>query len=150
MCATYHLPNNLEVRSLEEVAPSLPVIFRERILNADDGVLAGQLLIQIGQLLVGEPLGWVAVGVLEVQVVLLGLGLIKLAGSNVQGDFNFSGVSSLLDSAGDQFKGLFGSLDVRSNTALITNVACRLAILLLSQSLKFVVNLSTLAKTFRE
>lgn len=147
---TRHLPNNLEVGSLVEVAPSLPVVLREGVLNADDGVLAGQLLVEVGQLLVGEPLGGVAVGVLEVEVVLLGLGLVELARGNIKRDLNLAGVAGLLDGAGDQFEGLIGSLDIRGDTTLVTNVASRLAILLLGQSLELVVNFSTLAKTLGE
>lgn len=40
-----YIPNNLEVGGLVEVAPCFPVVFRERIFNTDDGVLAGQRLV---------------------------------------------------------------------------------------------------------
>ena len=145
-----YLPNNLEVRGLEEVAPGLPVILSKGVLNADDGVLGGQRLVEVGQLLVGEPLGGVAVGVLEVQVVLLGVALVELAGSNVQGDVNLAGVSGLLNGSGDQVESLLGSLNVGGNTTLVTDVTSRLAVLLLGQSLELVVDLSTLAEGLGE
>ena len=49
------LPNNLEVRCFVEIAPCLPVVFCERILNADNGVLAGQLLVHVRKLVVSDP-----------------------------------------------------------------------------------------------
>lgn len=73
-----HLPNNLEVRGLEEVAPGLPVILSEGVLDGDNGVLGSELLVLVGKLLVGNPLLGVGVGVLEVKVVLLDVGLVEL------------------------------------------------------------------------
>lgn len=58
------LPNNLEVTGLVKVAPSFPVILSKRILNADDRVLLGKLLIQVGQFLVGQPFAAIRLGVL--------------------------------------------------------------------------------------
>lgn len=145
-----HLPNNLEVRGLVEVAPGLPVVLSEGVLDADNGVLGSKRLVEVGQLLVGEPLGGVALRVLEVQVVLLGVGLVELAGGNVKSDVNLAGVAGLLDGLGDQVESLLGSLNVGGNTTLVTNVTSRLAVLLLGQSLKLVVDLSTLAEGLGE
>lgn len=143
-------PNNLEVGRLEEVAPSLPVVFSKGVLNADNGVLVGKGLVQVSQLLVGEPLGWVAVRVLEVKVIFLSVGLVELAGGNVHGDLDLAGVASLLNGLGDEVQGFLSSLNIRRNTTLVTNVASRLAVLLLRQSLQLLVNLSTLAETLGE
>lgn len=145
-----YLPDDLEVRSLVEVAPCLPVILSEGVLNADDGVLAGKVLVQVGQLLIGEPLGGIAVRVLEVKVVFLGIRLVELARGDVHGDVDFASVASLLDGLGDQVQSLLGSLNVRGNTTLVTDVTSGLAVLLLGQSLQLLVNLSTLTETFRE
>ena len=144
------LPNNLEVRGLVEVAPGLPVVLSEGVLDADNGVLGSKRLVEVGQLLVGEPLGGVALRVLEVQVVLLGVGLVELAGGNVKSDVNLAGVAGLLDGLGDQVESLLGSLNVGGNTTLVTNVTSRLAVLLLGQSLELVVDLSTLAEGLGE
>lgn len=145
-----NIPNNLEVGGLVEVAPGLPVVLSEGVLDADDGVLASQRLVQVGQLLVGEPLGGVAVGVLEVKVVLLGVGLVELARGNIHSDVDLAGVTGLLDGLGDQVESLLGGLDIGGNTTLVTDVTGRLAVLLLGQSLELLVDLSTLAKTLRE
>lgn len=144
------IPNNLEVRGLEEVAPSLPVILSERILNADNGVLLGEVFVQVGELFVGEPLLGVTLGILEVEIVFLCVGLVELAGGNVHSDLDLASVSGLLNSLGDQVESLLGSLDIRSNTTLITDVTGRLAVLLLGQGLELLVNLGALAKTFAE
>ena len=142
--------NDLEVGGLVEVAPGLPVILSEGVLNADDGVLASQRLVQVGQLLVGEPLGGVAVGVLEVKVVLLDVTLVELAGGNVQSNVNLASVASLLNGSSDEVESLLSGLNVGGNTTLVTNVTSRLAVLLLGQSLKLVVDLSTLAEGLGE
>lgn len=143
-------PNNLEVRGLEEVAPSLPVILSERILNADNGVLLGEVLVQVGKLLVGEPLLRVAVGVLEVEVVFLDIGLVELARGNVHGNLDLASVSGLLNGLGDQVESLLGGLNIGSDTTLVTDVTGRLAVLLLGQRLELLVDFGTLAETFTE
>lgn len=143
-------PNNLEVRGLEEVAPSLPVVLSERILNADNGILLGEVLVQVGKLLVGEPLLRVALRVLEVEVVFLDIGLVELAGGNVHGNLDLASVSGLFNGLGDQVESLLGGLDIGSNTTLVTDVTGRLAVLLLGQGLELLVNLGTLAETFAE
>ena len=101
-------------------------------------------------MLVGEPLGGVAVRVLEVQVVFLSIGLVEFAGGDIQGDLDVAGVASLLNGLGDQVQSLLGGLDIRSDTTLVTDVAGGLAVLLLSEGLELVVNLSTLTKTLGE
>jgi len=144
------IPNNLEVRGLVEVAPGLPVVLSEGVLDADNGILASKRLVEVGKLLVGEPLGGVAVGVLEVQVVLLGVGLVELAGGNIKGNLDLAGVAGLLNGFGDQVESLLGSLNVGGHTTLVTNVTSGLAVLLLGERLEFVVDLSTLAEGLGE
>lgn len=145
-----HIPNNLEVRGLEEVAPSLPVVLGEGILDADNGVLGSERLVEVGKLLVGEPLALVGLRVLEVKVVLLGVGLVELAGGNVEGDLDLAGVTSLFNGLGDEVKSLLGGLNVGSNTTLVTNVTSGLTVLGLGKGLELVVDLSTLAEGLRE
>lgn len=52
-------------RGLVEVRPGSPVILGEGVLNGDNGVGLGELLVESGKLLVGEPLGLVGVLVLR-------------------------------------------------------------------------------------
>lgn len=144
------ITDNLEVGGLVEVAPGLPVVLSEGVLNADNGVLGSQGLVEVSKLLVGEPLGLVAVGVLEVQVVLLLLGLVELAGGNIHSDVDLAGVTSLGDGLGDQVQSLLGSLNIGSDTTLVTDVTSGLAVLLLGKGLELLVDLSTLAETLGE
>lgn len=144
------ITDNLEVRGLVEVAPCLPVILSKGILDADDWVLGGKLLVLLGKLFVSEPLGWVTFGVLEVQVVLLSFLLVELAGSNIHSDLHASGVASSINSGSDQLQGLISSLDIWGNTTLITDVTSRLAILLLSKRLELLVDLRSLAESLSE
>ena len=139
------ITDNLNVLGLGEVAPGLPVVLGEGVLDADDGVLLGKVSVELRKLLIGEPLGGVALRVLEVQVVLLLLSLVELAGGNVHGDLDLTGVAGLLDGLGDEVKGLIGGLDVGGDTALVTDVASGVTVLLLGKSLELVVDLGTLA-----
>ena len=138
-------PNNLHLAGLVEVAPSLPIILCEWVLDGDNWVLAGELLVLVGELLVGNPLALVTFGVLEVQVVLLGIGVVELAGGDIHGNLDLSSVASLLDSIRDELKSLIGGLNVWSDTTLITDVASGLTVLLLGESLELLVHLGTLA-----
>lgn len=137
--------DNLDVLGLGEVAPGLPVVLSEGVLDGDNGVLLAELGVKVGKLLVAEPLAGVALGVLEVKIVLLLLSLVELAGSNVHGDLDLASVADLLNGIGDELKGLLGSLDIGSDTTLVTDVAGRLAVALLGKTLEGLVNLSTLA-----
>lgn len=144
------ITDNLEVGGLVEVAPGLPVILSEGVLDGDNGVLGSQLLVQIGELLVGDPLGGVALGVLEVEVVLLLLDLVELAGGNVHGNGHLAGVAGLLNGIGDEVKSLLGGLNIGSDTTLVTDVTSGLAVLLLGKGLELLVDLRALAKGLRE
>lgn len=56
---------HLDLGVLGEVAPRLPVVLVERVLDRDDVVLLDELVVELGELLAREPLGRVRVGVLE-------------------------------------------------------------------------------------
>lgn len=144
------ITDNLEVGGLVEVAPGLPVILSEGVLDGDDGVLGSQLLVQVGELLIGDPLGGVTLRVLEVEVVLLLLSLVELAGGNVHGDGHLASVAGLLNGIGDEVKSLLGGLNVGSDTTLVTDVASGLAVLLLGKGLELLVDLRALAEGLRE
>lgn len=139
------IADNLEVGGLVEVAPGLPVVLSEGVLDGDNGVLGSELLVLVGKLLVGDPLALVGVGVLEVKVVLLLVGLVELGGGNIHGDLDLAGVASLFNGVGDEVKSLLSGLNIGSNTTLVTDVASRLTVPLLGEGLQLLVDLSTLA-----
>lgn len=56
---------HLDLGGVGEVAPRLPVVLVERVLDRDDVVLLDELVVELGELLAREPLGRVRVGVLE-------------------------------------------------------------------------------------
>lgn len=64
------ITDNLDVSVGGEVGPSLPVVLVEGVLDGDDVVLLDVAEVDLGELLAGDPLGGVGVGVLEGQVVL--------------------------------------------------------------------------------
>ncbi|KAI6759168.1 hypothetical protein HG531_013929 [Fusarium graminearum] len=144
------ITDNLDVLGLGEVAPSLPVVLSEGVLDGDDGVLLAELRVHVGELLVGDPLGGVGLGVLEVEIVLLLGLLVELTGGDVHGNLHLAGVASLLNGVGDELESLLSSLDIRGNTTLVTDVAGGLAVSLLGKTLKSLVDLSTLAESLRE
>lgn len=144
------ITDNLEVRGLVEVAPGLPVVLSKGVLDGDNGVLGSERLVEVGKLLVGEPLGGVALGVLEVKIVLLLVHLVELAGGNIHGNLDLASVTSLLNGLGDEVQSLLGSLNIGSDTTLVTDVTGRLTVLLLGEILELVVNLGTLAETLGE
>jgi len=102
------------------------------------------------ELLVGDPLAWVAVWVLEVQIVLLDILLVELAGSNIHSNVDLASVTSLLNGLGDELKSLLSSLNIWCDTTLVSDVASGLSVLLLCKTLEDLVNLSTLAKGLSE
>ena len=143
-------PTILEVGGLIEVAPCLPIILSKWILDTDNGVLLGEGLVLLGQLLISDPFGWVTVWVLEVKVVLLHILLVELAGSNIHGDVDLASISGRLNSLGDKLESFLGSLDIWCNTTLVTDITRRLSILLLGKSLQLLINLRTLTKSLGE
>jgi hypothetical protein len=86
---------------------------------------------------------------LEVQVVLLGLGVVELGRSDIHGNLHVS-VAGLVDSGSDKLKSLLSSGNVRRDTTLVTNVTSGLTVLLLGQSLELLVDLGTLTKSLGE
>ena len=148
--ADNNLPNDLEVGCLEEVAPRLPVILGEGVLNRNNWVLGGKRFVLVGQLLIGDPQAFVAIGVLEVEIVLLLVFLVELTGSNIHGYVHLALVTSLFDGVGDEVQCFLSSLDIRSNTTLVTNVTCRLTILLLGKGLQFLIRFRAPSECFTE
>jgi hypothetical protein len=145
-----NIPNNLEVRGLEEVAPCLPVVLGERILDADDGVLLSERFVHVGKLLVGDPLGLVAVGVLEVEVVFLLVLLVELARRNIHGNVHLALIPGLFDGSRDKVQSLLSGLDIGSDSTLVSDITRRLSILLLRKRLELLVDFCAPSESLAE
>jgi hypothetical protein len=116
------------------VGPSLPIVLGEGVLNGTDVVLLAVAVVESGELLTSEPLGWVGFRVLsvswnsnpdflaylEVKIVLALL--VELGGGDVKTDLDLTIVAGLLDGLGKELEGLLGTGDVRSETSLVTDV----------------------------
>jgi hypothetical protein len=100
--------------------PSIPVILIERILNANNRVLLDIRKVEVSQLDTGDPLGWIRVGVLEVEIVFAVF--VEFGGGNVESDFDFSFVAGFLDGFGEELEGLVGTGDVGGESTLVTDV----------------------------
>lgn len=118
-----NLPNDLQVRRLVEVAPGFPIVFTEWILNANDWILADELLVQVRKLLVGKPFALVAIWILEIKIVFACILFVKLARRDVHGNIDFSGISGFLDGLDDEIQSLFCTLDIWRNTSLVTYIS---------------------------
>jgi hypothetical protein len=62
------ISDDLGLGVLGKVGPRLPVVLVERVLDRDDRVLGDHLVVLGGELLAGDPLRRVRVGILEVKV----------------------------------------------------------------------------------
>ena len=131
--------NDLDLGGLVEVGPRLPVVLVEGVLNGADVVLLHVAVVDSGELLTGEPLGLVRVGVLEVKVVLAVL--VELGRGNVETDLDLASVASLLDSLSEEVKGVLGTGDVGGESTLVTDGSGVLAVLLGDDLLEDVVGL---------
>ena len=102
------------------MGPRLPVILIEGVLNRDDGVLLDVAEVEVGELNTRDPLGWIRVRVLEVEVVLALL--VELGRGDIESDLDLALVASLLDGLGEKLEGLLGTRHVGGETSLITDV----------------------------
>ena len=118
------IADDLDAALLREVSPRLPVILVEGILDRHDRVLLDIAEVEVRELLAGDPLRGVGVGVLEVEVVLAVL--VELRGSDIEGDLDAALVAGLLDGLSQELEGLLGARDVGGESSLITDVdGCR-------------------------
>ena len=105
---------------LGEVCPGLPVVLIEGVLDGDDRVLLDETNVKVSELLAGNPLGGVRVGVLKVQVIFALF--VEFGGSNIESDLDLSFISSPLDGLDEELERFLGTADVRRETSLITDV----------------------------
>ena len=124
---------------LTQYRPGFPVVLVEWVLNRRDRVLLEVALVDVGELSTRDPLAWVRVGVLEVQVVLALL--VEFRAGDVKRDVHAALVASHLDSIDQQVKRLVSRLEVRSKATLVTDVGSVNAVLALNDLLERVVHL---------
>mmetsp|Transcript_51016 Transcript_51016/g.119606 ORF Transcript_51016/g.119606 Transcript_51016/m.119606 type:complete len:386 (+) Transcript_51016:757-1914(+) len=126
-----------------ELGVRLPVVLIKGILNGHERVLADPILVVRDHLLrcLLHTVG--ALGILEVQVVLLRLGTVKLRRRHIRSNFDLPGMARFLDRLHEHIKRLVVVLDAWRKTSFISNVAGILAVLLLDDALQVVVDLCT-------
>ena len=126
---------------------SIPIILVEGVLDGDQGVLIAPALVDV-QELVGALLHLGSgVGVLEVEVVMLGILLPELRSGDIGGELDLVGVAGLLDSFHEDVKGFVVVLDVGGEAAFVANVAGILAVLGLDDLLEVVVAFMSVLET---
>jgi hypothetical protein len=128
--------DHLDLGGLVEVDPRGEVVLVEGVLDRANVILLNVWVVEGSELLAGDPLGLVRVGVLrqsasvdigsrsethlEVEVVLAVL--VELGRGNVEADLDLASVAGLLDGLGEEVEGLLGTRDVGSETTLVTDV----------------------------
>lgn len=112
--------DNLDATVGVEVGPSFPVILIEWIFNGYNGVFLDVAEVEVGEFNTRDPLGWVGVRVLEVKIVFSLL--VEFGRRDIQSDFDFTLIASLLDSLGEKFKGFVSTRNVGSKATLVTDV----------------------------
>ncbi|TMW49879.1 hypothetical protein DOY81_005060 [Sarcophaga bullata] len=113
------ITNDLNAGSGSKFSPGIPMILIEGIFNGYNGEVLDEFLVQIGQFFWGQPLGFVAVGVLEIQIV--GTILEEFRCGNIHADFNLAGVTAQSDGIDDKTQGFLVGLNVGCKTTFITD-----------------------------
>lgn len=120
VCHGQVVSDDLDLRIRSEMRPSLPVILVKWILDGYDRVFLDQLKVNVCELLSGDPLCWVGVRVLEVQVILAIL--VKFGRRDIESDLDLALVASLLDCLHEQLKGFLSTAHVRRKSTLVAHV----------------------------
>ena len=109
---------HLAADGVGELLPGRPVAFGAAVLDRDDRVLGGELLVEGDHLVAGVDL---AGGLLE-DVVLLLLH-VELGGGDVEGEVDVLAelVAGVLDGEGDGIEGRLGGLELRGEAAFVTD-----------------------------
>ena len=90
-----HILLYLDISRSSHGGPTFPVILVKGIFNRDDRCIGDELLVQVSQLVRGQPFVGIGVRVLEVQVVLALF--VELGGGNVHADLDLASVAGLLN-----------------------------------------------------
>mmetsp|Transcript_54085 Transcript_54085/g.136063 ORF Transcript_54085/g.136063 Transcript_54085/m.136063 type:complete len:475 (-) Transcript_54085:104-1528(-) len=125
---------------LGHLGVALKVVLVEGVLYRHHRVLVAELLVHVRQLVAADLLAAVVGRRLEVQVVLLVLG-VELGCGDVHADFDLSVVSGVLDGGHEELEALHVVLDVGGEAALVAHVGGVGAVLLLDDVLEAVVHL---------
>lgn len=133
--------DDLDVGGAGQVGPGRPVILVKGILDRDNGVVGNELLVESSELLAGQVLGLVRVGVLEVEIVLAVVE--ELGGSNIHTNLDLVSVTGLGNGSLQELKTLGVVLNVGGESTLVTDVGGILTVLGLDDRLEGVVDLGT-------
>ena len=104
-------------RGGHELAPVVPVVLVEGVLDGDDGIVLDEGLVESGELVAVDPLALVGGGVLEVQIVEEGVAVLlhELGGCDVHADLHLPRVSRLLDRRRQQVQPLLVILRIKTS-----------------------------------
>ena len=102
------------------MGPGFPIILVEGVLDRNDRVFLNVTEVEVGKLNAGDPLAWIRVGVLKVQVVFAIL--VKFGGSDIQGNLDLSLIAGFLDSLGQKLERFVSARNVGSEATLVTNI----------------------------
>jgi hypothetical protein len=102
------------------VGPGIPIILVEGVLDRNDRVLLNVAEVEIGKLNASDPLAWIRVGVLEIQIVFTLL--VKFRGSDVQSNLDLALITGFLDSLGQELERFFSTRNVGSEATLVTDI----------------------------
>merc|ERR1719411_833419 len=131
-----------------ELGVTLPVILVKGVLDGEDRVVLDEALVHLGQLVAGDPVLRLALGVLEVEVVLAVLA--ELARSDVHSNEDLAFISGNLDGLNKELKSLPVVLEVGGEATLVTDGGGVQAVLLVDQLLEVVVQLAAHPHRLRE
>jgi hypothetical protein len=112
--------DNLNAAQFGEVGPGIPIILVEGVLDRNDRVLLNVTEVEVGKLYASDPLAWIRVGVLEVQIVFALL--VKFRGSDVQSNLDLPLIARFLDSLGQELERFFSTRNVGSEATLVTDI----------------------------
>ena len=102
------------------MGPGIPIILVEGILDRNDRVIFNVAEVEVGKLNASDPLAWIRVGVLEVQIVFALL--VKFRGSDIQSNLDLALIAGFLDSLGQEFERFFSTRNVGSEATLVTDI----------------------------
>src|SRR5947207_2074658 len=113
-----------------------------------DGIFLGKGKVLLRQLLGADPLALIGIGILEIQIIFVLT--VELGRRNIHSDLHLTSQPSFVNSSHDQFQSFLGSLNIRGNTTLVSDISSRCTILLLGEGLEMLISLCTLLESFGE
>merc|ERR1719310_92790 len=141
---------HLLAEALDHLGVGLPVVLVERILDGDNWVAAGDVIVELHHVSPGLDEGRICVVDLESEVVGLVLRDVELGSGDVHGQFHLASVAGVGDGIHKRAEALIVLLDVWREAALITDGSGVLAVAALHNGLQRVVDLGTDAEGISE